>query len=462
MNNNKLKVLNIGLDRFTQAFEETQTDYVNLDWKPPAVDSKLLKKIDKLKNSSKVKEANEEAFNRLNDSQPVLTTVRQAKDVIPELKPKVLYHAAPPVDWENMCGPVRGAAMGACVYEGWADSIEEAEEMCAGGEIEFSPCHHHNAVGPMTGVLSPSMYVWVVENQTYGNTAYCSLNEGLGKVLRFGAYGDDVTERLKWMEQELGPALQKALDASEEGINVASITSQALQRGDECHNRNEAATDMLLKKLTGLFLKVFDSTDKIAKLTEFIGDNPHFYLNLSMAACKATADAVTEVENSTIVTAMARNGTEIGIRVAGSGDKWFTAPAGIPKGLFFSGYSQEDANPDMGDSTISEVAGIGGFAMAAAPAIVKFVGGTPADAIRYTREMTNITHGPSTRFQIPQMNFMGTPTGMDILKVIESGIPPFINTGIAHKEPGIGQVGAGILRAPMSCFKDALEEMELN
>ncbi len=457
----RINILNIGLDRFIDAFKDTKTQYANFDWLPPRGDGKLLQKLDRFKSSPKVKAANKEAFERLNNSQPVLIDVRQAKDVIKEMGKNTLYHAGPPVRWEDMCGPMKGATMGACIYEGWAENIDEAEKLCAAGEIDFSPCHHHDAVGPMAGIISPSMYLWVVENQTYGNRAYCSLNEGLGKVLRFGAYSNEVIEKLKWMEEVLGPNLQKALRTCDKGINIANITAQALQMGDECHNRNVAATGLFLKQIVKLFLRVIEDRELILKLVNFISGNDHFYLNISMAACKATADSIGGLKNSTTVSAMARNGTEIGLRIAGCGEKWFTAKAGIPKGLFFSGFTQQDANPDIGDSTVSEVAAIGGFAMAAAPAIVKFVGGTPADATKYTKQMASITYGPNRRFQIPQLNFMGTPTGLDILKVLDTGIAPFINTGIAHKEPGIGQIGAGMLRAPMSCFKDALNYMEI-
>ncbi|MFH1415111.1 MAG: DUF1116 domain-containing protein [Elusimicrobiota bacterium] len=457
----ELKVVNIGLDLFTKAFSDTGTRYISLEWEPPVIDETLEKKLIKFKNSRKIADANIKAFECINESVPVLTTVMQAKEVFEYLSPQTIYHAGPPIEWHAMCGPVKGAVMGACVYEGWADSIEEAGRLCDKGGIDLSPCHHNGAVGPMAGVLSPSMYVWVVKNTTYGNTAYCSLNEGLGKVLRFGAYGEDVITRLKWMEKVLGPNLRKALEASEDGINVSNITAQALLMGDECHNRNVAATNLLLRDLTGLLLKTVADTSLISELTGFIGSNPHFFLNLSMAACKSVADTILGLKNSSIVSAMARNGTEIGIRVAGCGNKWFTAKAGIPKGLFFPGYSQDDANPDLGDSTISEVVGIGGFAMAAAPAIVKFVGGTSSDALKYTREMALITHGNHSRYQIPQMDFCGTPTGIDVLKVLDTGIAPFINTGIAHRSPGIGQIGAGILRAPVECFIKALESMEI-
>ncbi|MFC2091789.1 DUF1116 domain-containing protein [Elusimicrobiota bacterium] len=459
--NDELKIVNIGTQIFTEVFKQKHIDFVNLDWAPPLTDAGLLTKLDDLQSSKKVKKANDEAFRRLNTSRPVLIGVKQAKEVIEGLDKFVIYHAGPPVTWENMCGPMKGAAIGACIYEGWAKDIEQATDLCRKKLIRFAPCHHHNAVGPMAGILSPSMYVWVVKNEAFGNTAFCSLNEGLGKVLRFGAFDKSVIDRLKWMETLLGPSLQKALEVSGGGLDITNLTAQALLMGDECHNRNVAATNLLLKELTKLFINTITDSTKIIQLIEFIDSNPHFYLNLSMAACKCISDTILNIENSTIVSAMARNGTHIGIRVAGCGNKWFTAKAGIPKGLFFPGYSQNDANPDIGDSTVSEVVGIGGFAMAAAPAIVKFVGGESDDALKYTMEMTSITHGLNHNYQIPQMNFMGTPTGIDILRVIDTRILPLINTGIAHKKQGIGQIGAGILRAPATCFIKALKEMEI-
>lgn len=187
--------------------------------------------------------------------------------------------------------------------------------------------------------------------------------------------------------------------------------------------------------------------------------NDHFALNLTMPACKCTLDAAKGIPYSTIVTTQARNGTEFGIRVSGidGGNRWFTAPAEIIDGLYFPGYSQEDANPDIGDSVITETCGIGGFAMATAPAIVQFVGGTPQDAVNYTTSMYEITTVENNVYTIPFLNFRGTPTGIDIRKVVETGIRPVINTGIAHKDPGVGQVGAGIVHPPMKCYEDALE-----
>ncbi len=407
-----------------------------------------------------IDEANAKALQILTTAQPVLVDVVRAGDIVPGLTKHQIFHAGPPITWDRMCGPMRGAVTGAILFEKWAKDLAGAEKLAASGKIEFSPCHHHQAVGPMAGVLSPSQWVFVVKNQTQGNVAFCSLNEGLGKVLRFGANSPEVIERLGWMGKVLGPALHQALTKAPEGINIKNITAQALQMGDECHNRNVAATTMLLREFSLLLLQTDLKKPVIREILAFMASNPHFFLNVSMAACKATTDPIVGIKYCSVLSTMARNGTDIGIRVAGLGEQWFTAPAGMPKGLFFSPYTQDDANPDMGDSTVSEVAGIGGYAMATAPAIVKFVGGTPADAVKYTRQMGEICVGRHRDYQMPGLNFENVPVATDIRKVVETGIAPIINTGIAHKKAGIGQVGAGILYAPMDCFTDALRAFE--
>lgn len=399
--------------------------------------------------------ANQKAVEKVLNAQPVLVDIGIAGEVIPRMTKKTILHAGPPITWEKMSGPMRGAVMGALIYEGLAGDIKEAEELAASGEITFDPCHHHNAVGPMAGIVSASMPVFIVQNKTEGNYAYCTLNEGLGKVLRYGAYGPEVIQRLKWMEKVLAPAIKEALEIVGE-INLKNLIAQAIQMGDECHNRNKAGTSLFMREIAPGLVQTKNSPETIAEIFKFISGNDHFFLNLSMPACKCTMDAAHGIENSTMVTAMARNGTEFGIRVSGLGDRWFTGPASVVDGLYFPGYSSKDANPDIGDSVISETAGIGGFAMAAAPAIVKFVGGTAKDAINYTLSMYEITIAENNAFGIPVLEFRGTPTGIDIRKVVETGILPAINTGIAHKEPGVGQVGAGLVKPPVNCFEDAL------
>jgi hypothetical protein len=390
------------------------------------------------------------------DARPMLTGVAAARHAIPGMQDNLLLHAGPPIEWPRMSGPLRGALIGAMLFEGLAKNEKEATALAERGEVSFEPCHHHGAVGPMAGVISASMQVYVVENLEHGNRSFSNLNEGYGKVLRYGAYSPEVLERLRWMNDVLGPLLAAALSQGS-AIDLRALIAEALHMGDEGHNRNKAGSLLFLKLLAPSVAKVAGDKALAAQALQFIGDNALSVLNPVMAACKAMADAAHGVEGSTIVTTMARNGTDFGIRVSGLGDRvWFTAPAEIPVGLFFSGFTQADANPDIGDSAITETAGIGGFAMATAPAIVTFVGGTPKDALNATLEMYEICAGESKYFNLPALDFRGTPTGIDLRKVVELGIPPRINTGIAHKNPGVGQVGAGLVRPPLKIFEDAL------
>ena len=404
----------------------------------------------------KINQPNAEALKRILGAQPTLVGMGTAGEDIPGMTKKTILHAGPPVTWDKMCGPVRGAVIGGLIYEGLAANKEEAEKLAASGEITFDSCHHHNAVGPMAGIVTYSMPVWKVVNKTSGNYAYCTVNEGLGKVLRFGAFGDEVIDRLKWIQNEFYPIVKEAIAIHGE-INLKTMIAQVLQMGDEGHNRNKAGTSLLIRELAPAIAQTHFPLEKIVKVLEFLNSNDHTFLNLTMPACKSTMDPVGNIPYCTIVYTMARNGTEFGIRVSGFGNRWFTAPAEIIDGLYFPGYTQADANPDVGDSCITETTGIGGFCMAAAPAIVQFVGGTVADSIKYSTQMYEITEGEGNTYQIPALNFRGSATGIDIRKVIETGIRPIINTGIAHKDMGVGQVGAGIVSPPMKCFEDALE-----
>lgn len=403
-----------------------------------------------------IENANQTAVDKIMNARPILKSVATAKDVIPGMKNNLFLHAGPPIEWARMSGPLRGAIIGAMLFEKMAASEAEAIAMVERGEVEFDSCHHHGAVGPMAGVTSASMKVYVVENAEHGNKSFSNLNEGYGKVLRYGAYSEDVLKKLHWMNDVLGTALADALENSS-GIDMRALIAEALHMGDEGHNRNKAGSLLYLKLLAPLIAKTMKDNSAMSEVLQFLGDNALSVLNPVMAACKAMTDAAHGVEGSTIVTTMARNGTDFGIRVSGLGEKqWFTAPAEIPVGLFFSGFSQDDANPDIGDSAITETAGIGGFAMATAPAIVTFVGGTPKDAMNATLEMYEITFAESKFFTMPSLEFRGTPTGIDLRKVVELGITPRINTGIAHKNAGVGQVGAGLVRPPISIFEQAL------
>ena len=451
-----IKVLNIGLESFAESLRHQDVPVVDLDWRPPR---SSVPHLAFTKNGISIDEANAEVVRRINAGRPMLVSLALARDVIPGMTENMILHAGPPIKWERMCGPTRGAIMGALVYEGLAASVEEAVQLVVGGSVQFEPCHHHHAVGPMAGVVSPSMPVWVVENETFGNQAFCTLNEGLGKVLRYGAFGDEVYRRLHWMADVLYPTLAAAIERSGP-IDLRAMIAQALHMGDECHNRNRAGTSLFLRAVGPALARSCDDGERLAEVLTFIDGNDHFFLNLSMPAAKAALEPAEGVEGSTILTVMARNGTDFGIRLAGMPQRWFTAPAGKVDGLYLPGFSAEDANPDIGDSTITETAGYGGFAMAAAPAIARFVGGTAQDAVATTLEMYEICFTEHEHYSIPALDFRGTPTGIDVRYVMETGILPKLNTGIAHREPGIGMVGAGILRAPEACFQEAFDAAE--
>ena len=403
-----------------------------------------------------IDDANHEAVKRMLAADPVLVDVYRAGDVIEGLEKHVVLHAGPPIEWPRMCGPMKGAVCGAAMLEGWADSLDAAAQMAESGEFSFHPNHHFNAVGPMTGITTENMKVFGVENRAFGNWTYCTLNEGLGKVMRYGGNDESVLAHLRWMADELGPILSAGLRQLG-GLPLKGIIARGLAMGDEMHQRNTACTSLLIRELAPSLARVVSDGDKLGRALEFISSNDLFFLNVAMPMAKSITDPAMGIEGSSVVTTMARNGTEFGIRVSGTGDAWFTAPCEMPEGMYLPGFTEADANPDLGDSTITETIGLGSFAMATSPAVAGFLGaGSAADALNYTRAMLEITCGQNPDWTIPALDFAGIPTGIDIRKVVETGNTPTINTGIAHREAGVGQVGAGIVRAPFACFEKAL------
>ena len=459
-----IRGLNVGVSEFALSARAHGASVLELDWRPPAGgDRELGLLLARLEDDpddptgSQVAAANAQAIERILAARPMLVGMGRAADTLPGLGPRHILHAGPPIAWARMCGPMRGAVIGAILYEGWAHTPEDAQRLADDGAIIFAPCHHFGAVGPMAGIISPSMPVFIVDNEAGGTRAFAILNEGMGKVLRFGAYGREVLDRLRWMNETLAPALAEALRARGP-VDLKNLTAQALQMGDECHNRNVAATSLFARLIAPALVRT-SSQEVAAKVLEFLEANNHFYLNLSMAASKATMDAAHGIAGSTVITAMARNGVEVGVRMSGTGDAWSTAPALVPDGLYFPGYGPADANPDLGDSAITETAGLGGLAMAAAPAIVRFIGGAAEEAMATTKLMYTITLARNNDYGIPALGFAGTPTGIDARRVVDSGVPPIFNTGIAHRDAGVGQVGAGIAKAPLACFSGALREL---
>ena len=456
-----MKVLNVGIDSFLPGLEASGTPYLSLDWRPPARgDAALAWAAARLLADPRVDAANAEAWRRMTTSRPVLTGVGPARRCLPALDHertgrRLLLHAGPPLEWARAAGPVRGALVGAVLWERWAATPAEAEGLLERGEVDLAPCHHHGAVGPMAGVTSPSMPLWIVEDPGTGRRACCNFNEGLGKVLRFGAHGPEVLARLDWMRDELYPAVAAAL-AALGPVELRPLMARALQMGDELHNRNAAATALFGRLLAQGLVKAGVAAGPLSAVLEYLSANDHAFLNLSMAASKLAADAAEGAPGSTLCTAMSRNGTDFGVRLSGLPGRWFTAPAPLVEGLFFAGYGPADAARDLGDSAITETVGLGGMSLAAAPAIVRFVGGSAASAMEGTVRMYAICQGEHPELGIPGLDFRGAPTGIDARKVVDLCRAPTINTGIAHRLAGVGQIGAGITAAPLACFEQGL------
>jgi hypothetical protein len=457
-------VVNVGADLLADAIEAQAVPVTRVDWRPPMEGTEA--DLAAVAADPRRPEANARALAAMLEVTATLVDVVPASEAL-GLEPGQFLHAGPPIEWARASGPLRGALMGGAALEGLVEDPEDAVALFeSGSSVSLDPCHHHSTVGPMAGVVTPSMWLWVLEDAASGRRTYCTLNEGLGKVLRYGAYGPEVLTRLRWMGDVLGPLLQKAVrDAVQSSgpVDVTGILTQMLQMGDEAHNRNRAGTLMLLRDLSPAMVLSqqgggYDAAD-VAEALRFIGGNDHFFLNLAMPACKLALDAARGIDGSTMVVAMARNGTDFGIQVAGTGDEWFTGPAQLADGLFLGDYGPDDANPDIGDSAITETAGIGGFAMATAPAIVRFVGGSVPDALATTRRMHEITLGENPRWSVPVLEFQGTPTGIDVTKVCRTGILPQINTGMAGKLAGTGQVGAGLVTPPAEIFPKALSRL---
>jgi len=388
--------------------------------------------------------------------EPVLNDIDSALNVIPGMTPYTILHSGPPITWNRMCNPMKRAVKGALILEGLAKDDKSAEKLMKAKKITLSANHTHGSVGPMTGIISASMPVLVTKDLTYGNTSYSTFNEGGGKVLWFGSVEKETITRLRYMRDEFAPIMKRVIKKMG-GIPIWSVLAQGIQMGDECHNRHAASTNIFLKNIVETLFSLNISKEKAFKVYKFIAGNSHFFLNITMTACKLAMVAASDIENSTIVTVMSRNGTDFGIRVSGLGDKWFIAPSPLLlDALYNPGYGLEDGAPDIGDSSIIETMGLGGFAIAAAPSMASFAGGGFQDTIKIVKQMGQITTTKNPKFGIPCLDFEGTPTGIDIRKVVETEILPSINSAVVHKSSGAGQIGAGIVHAPYECFTKAI------
>ncbi len=406
---------------------------------------------------AKIEQANQRGLEIILSSDPIWVAVKPALEAVPGMRRNLILHAGPPISWDRMCSAQRRGILGAVVYEGLARDLEQAEEMIEGGKIAFEPCHDHQTVGSMTGITSASMPVMVVRDQAHGNEAYIIVHEGPSRNrLAYGAFNQEVLANLKWVEEVLGPALGEAVELMG-GLPVKPIIARALTMGDECHNRPVAGTSLFIAKIMPYLVGTSWDKDDLSRMAQFLAETEHFFFHLAMAASKAAADAVSDIEYCTVVTAISRNGVESGIRVSGLGNVWFTGPAATIDGVYFPGFGPQDAEADIGDSAITETMGLGAFALAASVPMAKAVGGSAQDAIQYQETMAEITVGRHNTYLVPILDFVGTPIGIDIRKVVRTGILPIIDTAIAAKQGG--QIGVGLARPPMECFTKALRAM---
>ena len=351
-----MNVVNVGLGLFGDDVEKQGASSTQVSWTPPRqYPQEVIDALNKLKTpeiAAKIEAANKEVLEKIVNSHPILIGYEKAIDVIPGMTKNTILHAGPPIAWDDMCGAMRGAVTGAIVFEGLASTVEEAAQVAASGGVVFAPCHEYDTVGSMAGVTSASMYVHIVKNKTYGNTSFTNLSEQLAKILRMGANDQSVIDRLNWMRDVLGPMLSEAMKIAKE-IDLRLLLSQALHMGDEDHNRNFAGSLLLMQQLAPHIVKTSFTDDQKKEVFEFIQSSDYFSGPTWMAVSKCALDAAHNVQNSTVLTTMCRNGTEFGIRVSSmEGFQWITGPAQKVVGPMMAGYTSEDAGLDIGDSAI--------------------------------------------------------------------------------------------------------------
>jgi hypothetical protein len=450
----RIAAVNVGLSSFADALRDQGTDVIDVDWRPPAGgDPRAVAVLQRLwgRHGELVDAANAEVVERIETAHPLAVGVEPAGAAIPGLADHMLLHSGPPIEWDRVCDPQRRALAAACLFEGWARDRAEAAALLAAGEITLASGNELAHVGPMTGVCSPSMPVWIVEDAAAGTRAFSTLNEGPGHTLWFGVGDDESVERLRFFRDRAGPLLARLLDR-EGPVDVFALAAHGLQMGDDLHMRSQATGNLLLRELAGGFAAL--GGEDVAR---FVAFNHHFFLTLTMAAAKCASLAAEGVRGSTIVNLIARNGTDMGVRLAGLPGRWFTAPAApVQDALLRDGFTSREAAPDIGDSAVIECIGLGGMALAAAPVVAAFSGGGAADAIARTRLMGEICVSQSKRFTIPALDFAGVPVGIDARLVVELGVTPQITTGVVHASSGAGQIGAGVAHQPVPPFADAL------
>jgi len=404
---------------------------------------------------NRIDQANLKAVTKIIESDPVWVDVCPAIEVVPGMEKCKVFYGGTVISWERMERQQQNAVVGAIIYEGLANSPDEATQMVLDGIVSLDCNHNHAAVNPVTGVMSASMPVFVVEDRAHGNRGFCVPFEGPSpRRLAMGNFDSTIFENLKWIQKTLAPVLRATVKQAR-GIRLKPIIAQALMMGDELHNRNIAATCFLVRYIAPIMCQAGLSTKQVSQVLQFLEQSNNFFLSLGMPAAKVAADSAHGIKYSTLVTAITRNGVEFGIRVSGLGSKWFTGPVQPVSERYFTGYSAKDAGNGMGDSPIMETVGLGGFALAASPRMALAAGSTPEQGIAWSEQMKLITVTTNKEFKLPWVEFGGTPTGIDIRKVVESGVLPIIDSAIIQHEGGL--IGAGIFKPSMECFRKALQ-----
>ncbi len=410
-----------------------------------------------MQDASGIREAaNHMAFSRMVEANPILLDVRPAINVLPGLSRDTILTSGPPIGWAGYTGGQRDAIIGGAQFEGLAKDRTDAIAKLDRGEIKVAGCHDYGCVGSLAGIYTASMPVFVVENNAAGNIAFCNMYEGSNpRRLNYGVYDEGVHERLLFVQNEVVPVIADAVRHAG-GVPLKPIMKRALTMGDELHSRNAAAALIFLRELVPSFLALASSgAERITRAVKAVTDDQYFFLRLSMAAAKATADAARNIERSSVVTAMVFNCKGFAIRVSGLGDTWFNGPYPSVQAKLFEGHNEDEITWMGGESIITETIGLGGFAQAGAPALQNYQGGSYEPMIARNKELYQIVVGENPSLLIPAFGFRGTPTGIDIFKVLETKVLPTMDIGIAGRDGG--QIGAGIVRAPIACFEAAAE-----
>jgi hypothetical protein len=454
-------VVNIGLPLFESALRDQGKPVIGVDWRiPGGGDARTVAALARLlgPQAARIDQANAEVLRRLNEGVPLLAGIERAGAVIPGMAERTILHCGPAIAWAEMPDPLQRSVKAAVVAEGWAPDVDAAGQLIASGDVQLAPANEHRTVVPMATSIGPSAPVYVVQNELGGVTAYSSLNQGSGAVQWFGVDSEAAIERIRFVRDKVGPVLAEAL-TNHGPVDVFALAAQGVPMGDDVHMRVQATTNLFLRDLLPYLVR---STNAAApEVATFLSGNHLMFLNVAMAAAKSLVEWAGEVAGSSIVTTMARNGTTYGVRLAGGGDGWFIAPSPpIQDALYYPGQGPETSAPDIGDSAVLELIGLGGPAAANSPAVAGFLGGRMSDAIAATRSMQRICAGESVRFRLPILDNIGTPVGVDVRKVVELGITPAVNTGIIHATDGTGQVGAGVAWAPIDCFTEALLDLD--